>query len=472
LKVNKPKRRGPRGGMIPYEKWYVRCAGPRGGEIRIAGYKDKAATEELGRKVERLVELRDSGKELSPDLRRWLERLSPKIRAALCQQGLIDAEQIAANRPLTALIDDFEASLTSRDRTAKHVRQSTRRVRDAFKACGFTFWTDIDALILERHLRQRREGGLASKTSNDILAACKQFARWARDHDMASRDPLGTLKPVRVVRTEEDRVLTWDDELPRLIKAAASGPDHRGVSGPLRALVYRLAAETGFRVGELCALRVGDCRLDGDRPTLRLPGSSTKNRNEAIQPIRVDTAEELAPHLRDRLPTALALPLPRSFRDKAPRWLNFDLEAAGIPLVDESGCVFHFHSLRKTFLTGVAQTGAHAKVYQGLARHSSPHMTLTHYLKLGRDDERNAIEALPLLPSTQGADSRQRATGTDRVAVCVPVRSGSDESPVDQPGHSIPTEGPRKAVSGVEDGGGGGSRTRVLESPLPGRLRV
>jgi len=60
--------------------------------------------------------------------------------------------------------------------------------------------------------------------------------------------------------------------------------------------------------------------------------ASARNRRERTIPLRHETAREVSTILRGRIPLASALPLPRSFRDKAGRWLRFDLAAAEVYL--------------------------------------------------------------------------------------------------------------------------------------------
>ena len=57
------------------------------------------------------------------------------------------------------------------------------------------------------------------------------------------------------------------------------------MSGALRAIAYRVAAHTGFRVDELRSLAPESFHLDGPRPFIRLAASSAKNRKPVDQPV-------------------------------------------------------------------------------------------------------------------------------------------------------------------------------------------
>ena len=70
---------------------------------------------------------------------------------------------------------------------------------------------------------------------------------------------------VRVDRRHDRRALAYD-ELMRLIDAAETGPPVQGILGPDRAMLYTLAAWTGFRKGELGSLTTRSFQLDADVP--------------------------------------------------------------------------------------------------------------------------------------------------------------------------------------------------------------
>jgi len=115
------------------------------------------------------------------------------------------------------------------------------------------------------------------------------------------------------------------------------------------------------------------------------------------------------------------------------RWgkmLRRDLEAAGIAYVDDSGRVADFHSLRHTFISNLARSGALPKVAQNLARHSTVGLTLNTYTHLGIHDERAALEKLPELPTIDDNNERH---------VEVALRTGTDDIPVDEIGSAYKT---------------------------------
>ncbi len=394
-------------------RWYVELRDASGAVRRLPGFTDKGATAALGHGLERLVAVRSLRQAPDPELARWTQGLPRPLLATLVRVGIIDPIRVLPSAPVSELLEDFERTLHARSRTKKHVDHVTGRARRAFEACGFRTWADVAAPELERFLHERREKGLSAKASNHILASCKQFTRWAVEQGLQVSDPLATARPVnaRVDPRRRRRALTHE-ELRSLILAAQSGPEVRGVPGTVRAWTYRLAAETGFRANELQCLRVSDFHLPGPQPSVSLPASATKNRQEARLPLRADTARELGDLFREKLPSASALPLPHWFKDKATSWLKADLKLAKIPYKTEDG-VADFHALRGAFVTGLVRSGANPRLVQTLARHSTAALSIGVYTKLRSDDERRAIESLPSLAQGSGAKAPAKATGTD-----------------------------------------------------------
>ena len=80
------------------------------------------------------------------------------------------------------------------------------------------------------------------------------------------------------------------------------------MAGADRALLYRLAIETGLRASELGALQRKHCLLNGDAPGIWLPGTLTKNKQEADLPLKAETAVLLKAAIEKKLPEAKVFP--------------------------------------------------------------------------------------------------------------------------------------------------------------------
>lgn len=86
-------------------------------------------------------------------------------------------------------------------------------------------------------------GKISARESNHRLQACRGFVRWAMQLGLLNRDPLISLTPVnaRIAPVLVRRALRFE-ELRTLVQTAHDGPEYRGVSGPVRALVWRLSS--------------------------------------------------------------------------------------------------------------------------------------------------------------------------------------------------------------------------------------
>jgi len=78
------------------------------------------------------------------------------------------------------------------------------------------------------------------------------------------------------------------------------------------------------------------------------------------------------------------------------RVFDRDLEAAGIPKHDHRGRVADVHSLRVTFISGLAAAGVPLATAQILARHSDPKLTANVYTDPHMLDLRGAVESIPV----------------------------------------------------------------------------
>ena len=260
-------------------------------------------------------------------------------------------------------------------------------------------------------LQERLCRGRGVATSNHYLTAARGFTRWLARERRIDVDPLAHLArqnaeaDVRHAR----RALTAD-VFSQFIEATGNGATFRDLTGADRLVLYTLAANTGFRAGELASLTPASFALDGERPTVTVGAAYSKRRRTDVQPLRADVAELMRRYLRGK-PRRQPV-WPGAWKDDAADLVRHDLAAAGIPYVDESGAVFDFHALRGQFITMLARNGVHPKVAQVLARHSTIGLTMDRYTDAGVLDLAGALDALPALP---GAAVGGRRSGVDPV---------------------------------------------------------
>jgi integrase len=171
-------------------------------------------------------------------------------------------------------------------------------------------------------------------------------------------------------------------------------------------MLYRLALETGLRVSKLGSLTRESFALgDLDRATVTLDAACSKHGCEDVVPLRRGMAEAVAAFMEGKDPQAVLSKMP----DKPADMLKRDLKAAGIPYRDASGRVADFHALRHTFITRLARSGVAPAVAKSLARHSAITLTMDYYTHVLIEDERSALDRLPVI-------GRQGTGGAPRVA--------------------------------------------------------
>ena len=260
--------------------------------------------------------------------------------------------------------------------------------------------------------RLLKAGHLAPKSVALKVEAAKAFASWCAGRGLLPANPLAGCGKIDTRPKTPHRPLTAD-EIARLLEAAP----------PLRRLWYETALATGYRVGELRALKVRD--LDRAAPALVLSGDYTKNRKPARQFISIGLCDRLVALAAGKPDDAPLLGIARS---KAPKMFRDDATAAGIAKVTREGKAT-WHSLRKSFVNAVVQAGADVKTTMELARHSAASMTMDVYASADAQRVHAAADAAAehLTGSLRGAHMVIRpkgGAGADDVKSSAPRASG------------------------------------------------
>ena len=486
MRLFKPKYRGRDGKKHTAEKWYAEITDHMGTRRRFAGFPDRAATNYLGQKIERLVAHKATGEPLPVDLTTWLEGLPQRLYRRLSEIGLLDRARAGGLTLLAAHLAAYEAHLNASGVSPRHIKLTVARAQRVIEGGGFRRWPDLTAGRVLTFLDGLRGGGdtekgIGAQTFNLYLSSCKAFCAWAVRDGRLSRSPLEHAKPLNT-RTDRRRVrrALSVEEIGALLTATAAEPERFTMTGPRRALLYRLAIETGLRASELDSLTRASFDLSGERPTVRVAAAYSKHRRDDVVPLRPDTAAALGDAVAQMFPQDHLF----GIHDKGARTLRADLKAARGKWIadaptaaerrkrresdfckakDASGRVLDFHSLRHTTASLLAASGAHPSVAQGVMRHSTVELTMNAYTHAGADAERAAVAALPEL----------RATGTDGencLAVCLPnagaepcnsLQSNANLGERNE-GRGENTERSETTVSRRPDasGGEGGIRTR------------
>jgi integrase len=329
-------------------------------------------------------------------------------------------------------VADYETHLANKGTSPKHRAETARRLRAVLDGAAVRTLADLSPEGVERFLSSLAGRGAGPRTRNTYLTSVRAFSRWCLKTRRQGEDPLASLSPAAGEVRRQRRALT-EDELVRLFEAARERPLKEAMTvrtgprrgrqagrvrpevrarlerlGRERALMYKTMVWTGLRRGELAALRVRHLTLTGARPCLTLPGTATKNREEASLPLRADLAADLAAWVtatgKGDADPLFAVPV------ELVKVLKRDLAFAGIPYRDKHGRTVDVHALRHTTATYLSRAKVPPRVAQAFMRHSDIKLTMQTYTDLRLLDEAEALAALPCLPPDEGYG---RATAVD-----------------------------------------------------------
>lgn len=417
-------------GTTTSKKWYGRYTDANGQSIRVP--------------------LSDN-KEIA---RRMLAKLAGDAQLQGVGIDVASTEQLA--RPIAEHVEDFRRYLGSKGNTADHVARTCNRVLAVCEACGFQSVGDLEETkvldclaglrnlliraeldpakqwytklelvgllgvnpgsvwrMLRRHnLRATDKGkkrrypretvqqlvdrlgrGASITTCNHYLTAIKGFARWLVRNRRLKADPLAHLQRQNpdTDRRRERRAIQ-EDAFQRFVETTGTGREISGLSGPDRLVLYTLAANTGFRAGELASLTPASFSIERAPFTVTVRAGYSKRRREDVQPLRPDVADMMRQYLDGK---PMHQPIwGKTWKRSAADTIRHDLAAVGIPY-EENGRYFDFHALRGQFISLLAAGGVHPKVAQVLARHSTITLTMDYYTHVDLLDVHGALDKLP-----------------------------------------------------------------------------
>ena len=246
-------------------KWWGRYRDALGRDRRVPLANDKTAAQAMLNELVRRVELERAGR--------------------------LDPFEDHLKTPLDVHIGAFERYLTNKGVTEKQIYTAKSQVEKIAKKSKWKTIRDISAGDVQSYLGDLKREGRSAQTCNHYLKSAKQFTRWlVRDR----RSPENVLEHlsrmnVRVDRRHDRRALSAD-EFSRLVEAARTGSTIESIAGPDRAMMYILAAWTGFRKGEIGSLTLRSLRLDDDPPTATVDACFSKRKRQDTQILHPEVA--------------------------------------------------------------------------------------------------------------------------------------------------------------------------------------
>ena len=333
--------------------------------------------------------------------------------------GLVDPYAEHRKETMDAHVEAYTGHLRHKGVSAKHLAETRRRLKAVLTGCEIRTLADLKLEPVERFLSLLADQKASARTRNTYRTSAKAFSKWCLKTRRLGEDPLVSLEAATGPTKRRRRALT-EDELSRLLKTAKERPlieaklirrgERKGKAvanvrpevreqlerlGHERSLMYKVMVLTGLRRGELAALEARHLHLEGHRPAIKLPGSATKNGEDASLPLREDLAAELAKWVRDtgRKAADLVFTVPVELV----KILKRDLKHAGIDYRDEHGRTVDVHALRHTTATYLAKAKVSPRVAQQFMRHSDIKLTMQTYTDVKLLDEAEALAALPAL---------------------------------------------------------------------------
>lgn len=361
--------------VVTVDRWYCEYDDHRGKTRRVKGYRDRRATEAL------LLKL------LQEDERR--------------RSGLRQPDQDDAKRPLLDLLEEYISYHEAKGSTPAARAYLRHHCTTICSECRWHVWSDIradDAVrFLSRHMKLKK---LSPATINAYAVSIKMFVKWLGKrvgaHSPLADDALPMLTE-ETDRRRSRRILT-DDELAQLFNHLDRGIEthRRRVIGPLeRAMLYRLAAYTGLRAGELYVLRPEWFHLDATPPHVAVPAGNQKARRADLLPIPAHLVPRLREWLRGKKPGQRIWPGRAAFNAFLTRRLRADLKDAGVSELDSRGQRAIMHGLRRGYVTRLIRSGADVEQVTRLARHQAIKTTLDYYVNSDLADLARVLDGIP-----------------------------------------------------------------------------
>ena len=406
------------------EKYTILYTDEFGKRRKRAGYTDKKRSDRLANDLaERAREIRDG-------------LADPKA----------EAYRDHAARPLADHLADWTKALEAKGATPKHIELFTGRAKRLVgllagaklcdidppkstkhkdlpgfdealsKATATVRLSELTAERVQQALATLKAEGRSLQTLNHYRAAIKSFAAWCYDTHRTRENALRRVAGFNAKENpRHERRTVSLEELHLLIAAAQRGPEVLGMSGPARAICYRLAVATGFRFSEIASIQPES--FDWKAQNVTVPAGYTKNGQTATQSLPSDLVADLGVYVAPLAPGKPIFPLPV---DKGAKMLRHDLKAAGIPYRDAGGLVFDFHSLRCEMATLADAAGVSPRVVQKMMRHSTLELT-GRYTRPRAVDIEAATAKLPSLRPEASPPEAAVMTGTDPGPVSRPA---------------------------------------------------
>ena len=266
---------------------------------------------------------------------------------------------------------------------------------------GFVEWAgrggvhgpeQVDRTLLRRYVAHLSSRRFAKRSIARKVSALRRYFRWAARTDLVASDPSTRLgAPSGDGRLP--RVLR-QDELTHLLDDPPPGPDEDPARRARDDAVLELLYGSGVRVGELCALSVGD--VDLARARALVWGKGGKQRTVPLSEPTVDALRRWLGPARDAWSSAGDADGALFLNQRGRRLSARDVRR----IIDRrASSPTHPHALRHTFATHLLDGGADLRAVQELLGHADL-ATTQRYTHVSRERLRSVYDATH--PRAQG----------------------------------------------------------------------
>ncbi len=332
---------------------------------------------------------------------------------ALERTGFVDPSeakvQREGRRAIKEQIDGWQKHIEAADRSDSYAEVMSNLVRRVLKLARVCCLLDIVPGDIKHAIgkmpRERGEGDVSARQKNKALRACKMFCEQMRRDGKLRTNILADVTGWDERTDKRHQHVAFEPELAERVIAAADASKEtvERLTGPQRAMLYRVCAGTGFRKGTCRRLRVRDLKLTSPTPFIKVLATNVKNKVEADQPISHALARQLAKYVK-RLGENQRL-FPFTANDNTAEMMRHDFASIGVDYDMGDGYFRDFHSWRNTFGTEAGKATGNIKEVQMLMGHSTPVLT-ARYMRPTLHDVRRVVEALPGATESKGGKER------------------------------------------------------------------
>jgi integrase len=313
---------------------------------------------------------------------------------------------------LSELVQPYLADARTRV-SDRHVRNLECVLGQWLEFLGDPIVPDLKPAHVLRYRARLIAKGRAPRTANAHAQGLLGLLRWSTKVGLINTNPVPGLDKLPDGQAHQRcrrRAMT-DEEIEAFLQVAWAEDEKIGdhfVRVPQMPMWLALL-RTGCRYGELRQTTWSD--LDEKHGVLRLRSTTTKSGKERLIPIGQDLLEMLvslkAHHWRvtRRRPRTLD---PLFLTPRGDAWQRYStninrslrrmLDKAGIQRVDEHGQKIDLHALRHTFASCLVRNNVELSKAQRLLGHSSPALTMRHYVHLQVEELREAVDSIVPAP--------------------------------------------------------------------------